>query len=515
MKTDKLKAMGDIAPEYVNSAAELKKKRRPFIGAAVAAAALIAVGLSAFLAARALRKDDTGEKTASSDPTTRPTETVSEAPTEAPSPAPAWPAFTPQPLDVPMIVPTMTLPDGVSASFASVPDTPNYPSSKFFDYRRMLASSAFYAGSSLTGFYNATTAQFLLSGEKDQNAVYSPLNVYMALAMAAETADGETREQLLDLLGAPDIGSLREQANKLFISNYFDNKALISLPAASLWIDNGACPYIKENTLKTLGEIYHASSFTGEMGDPEFTKLYRDWLNEQTHDLLKDQVNELELNSEDLMHILTTLYFKTSWANKFIEGTNTVETFRSPTGDEQVTFMHGGAESYYELNGFTMVHKGLNENTGVWFVLPDKGVSLEDVVKNGEALNAILTDPYDAQVQGAVVHLHMPKVDVESTLDLEKGLKNLGVTDCFDPSGANFSPLTDLEGVYISSVTHGARVIMNEDGVEAAAYTDIGYAGAAEPLRIVEFTLDRPFMFVITGMDGTPLFVGTVYHPGA
>lgn len=54
------------------------------------------------------------------------------------------------------------------------------------------------------GCFEALTAQFL-SGAGEENAVLSPVNIYMALAMLAELTDGESRAQLLDLIGAQNI----------------------------------------------------------------------------------------------------------------------------------------------------------------------------------------------------------------------------------------------------------------------------------------------------------------------
>ena len=34
-----------------------------------------------------------------------------------------------------------------------------------------------------------------------------------------------------------------------------------------------------------------------------------------------------------------------------------------------------------------------------------------------------------------------------------------------------------------------------------------------EEPETVDFTLDRPFLFVITGIDGAPLFAGVVNQP--
>ena len=59
---------------------------------------------------------------------------------------------------------------------------------------------------------------------------------------------------------------------------------------------------------------------------------------------------------------------------------------------------------------------------------------------------------------------------------------------------------------------HAARVKIDEEGCEAAAFTAIDTAEAAMPeeLPVVEMNLNRPFAFAISGADGLPLFVGTV-----
>ena len=65
----------------------------------------------------------------------------------------------------------------------------------------------------------------------------------------------------------------------------------------------------------------------------------------------------------------------------------------------------------------------------------------------------------------------------------------------------------------VTQVQHAARVKLDEEGCEAAAFTAIiAEATAAMPqeLPVVEMNLNRPFAFVITGVDGLPLFVGAV-----
>ncbi len=67
---------------------------------------------------------------------------------------------------------------------------------------------------------------------------------------------------------------------------------------------------------------------------------------------------------------------------------------------------------------------------------------------------------------------------------------------------------------YVSKAEHAARVTVDEEGVVAAAYTVLAMSGAAAPPEDeIDFVLDRPFLFVITGAHGLPLFVGVVNQP--
>ena len=59
-------------------------------------------------------------------------------------------------------------------------------------------------------FLRASTGTMLAQGG-GQNLVYSPLNVYMALSMLCECTDGNSRAQILTLLGQSDLASVRAQ----------------------------------------------------------------------------------------------------------------------------------------------------------------------------------------------------------------------------------------------------------------------------------------------------------------
>ena len=111
----------------------------------------------------------------------------------------------------------------------------------------------------IDGYYAAIMREVLPSGE--ENTVCSPINIYIAFAMLAEVSDGNTRQQVLDMLGAPDIETLRSSVSALWEGNYADTPVFKSLLANSLWL-NGKYTY-NDETLARLSEQYYASSFCG------------------------------------------------------------------------------------------------------------------------------------------------------------------------------------------------------------------------------------------------------------
>ena len=441
------------------------------------------------------------------------------------------------PTDDPAPAPTaQTAKPGYALALASYPEQARYPEETGFfgedgkfdeegydkvyeewmaDVKERHSAIRQYSGS-LDGFLDKSIREFM-SGTESGNAVYSPLNVYMALAMLAETAGGESRQQILALLGAPDIETLRMTAAALWRGNYIDDGAVKSLMANSLWLNEDV--KFVQPTLDLLAEEYYASSFAGRMGDPDFDKALQDWINENTGGLLKEQASGLHMDPETVMSIASTIYFKGRWAGEFNKNATEKDDFNLPDGGKlECDFMHkSAANDYYWGDDFAAVALGIEGSGSMWLILPDEGVTPESLIESGEATDFLLRNGDWGKQKHIIVNMAVPKFDVSSETDLVAGLKDLGVTDVFDASAADFSPSTgDLDGTCVTNIEHAARAKIDEEGVEAAAYTVITRCGGAmPPEEQVDFILDRPFIFAITGEDGLPLFVGIVNRPAA
>lgn len=364
------------------------------------------------------------------------------------------------------------------------------------------------------GFYRTTALEFL-SAAGDENLIYSPSNVYMALAMLAEMTDGQSRQQILDLLGAQDIAQLRKEANYLWSSNYCDDGVLTTVMANSVWLDESLS--YRQETMDLLSQEYYASSYYGQMGSEEYNVMLRYWLNEQTGNLLEDHVNELSFDPSTVMALASTIYFKGGWTDDFLKSNTKEAIFRSSTGDELVDFMYAEhMETVYWGDSYTAVEKGMDGGASMWLILPDEGKSVSDVLKDGQIFDMTSASASWKDQKKLTVHLAMPKFDVDSNISLVDPLINLGITDVFNPTRSDFTPMSDqLEGIYVSEAEHTARVVVDEEGCTAAAYTVLLTESAMEVSQdSIEFVLDRPFIFVISGCGDQPLFIGIVNQMG-
>ena len=338
-----------------------------------------------------------------------------------------------------------------------------------------------------------------------ENRVYSPISLYAALAMLTEVTDGGTKRQVMDLLAADDAETLRQQIKDLWIGVYTDDDQSVCRLANGAFLRENA--EVKQEAVDTLADWHFASTYRVPMGTEEADKAIAGWLNQNTGGLLSEETGNIRTDGNDLLRLYNTIYYKSSWRDAFESSRTREDVFTAANGAKQKTeFMHRTESgSYRKGDGYTAAPRSLNYGRMV-FVLPDEGVTPESLLQR-QGLLTELTGDYNA----AELVWSVPKFDVKSSTGLNEALRSLGVTDAFDMAEADFTPLTD-NGAFLSSAMQAARVKIDEEGVEAAAYTEIVCADSAmmEVPPTVEMDLDRPFLFVIFDNSNVPLFVGTV-----
>ena len=486
---DILRALGGVSPEFIADAAPKEKlrHRNPMLFRLVAALISVAILMGALFAAIIVPK------------------IVNE--TFVPTPSP----YGRYVLSLAKYPEMMQMPK--REDYAS--DDAYYDAK--YDWRRATAKQS---GSGLNGesvaqlypFFSEFTSEALKT-EKDENLVVSPLTMYMLLSMLAEMTDGETREQIFDVLNVSTIEELRTLASGVWNSTYCDNGGFKSVLANSVWLDESI--RFNRNVAHTLSEIYYASSFEGDFSKEKYVSEYCNWMNENTGNLFGISPENASVNVQTLMSIVSTLYFESAWRDdsSFNPNNNYNDVFHTNSGDVEATYMKRKLErNLFGSEYFYATYLELGSDGEMWIFLPDEEDSVEDVLSSEDFMN-LVTKGNGVECKEYEITLSLPKFDIASHDSAEKYLERLGITDIFG-SNADFSPVTD-SNVAVGEILQGTRLKIDEEGVVGGAYNEaIVWMGQHfPPDKKFEFVLNRPFVVAITTRANLPLFIGVVNDP--
>lgn len=364
----------------------------------------------------------------------------------------------------------------------------------------------------LYGFFESSMNR-VLAGDEGENQAFSPINLYMALSAVAELSGGD--EQVMAALNAPDLTVLRRRTAALWNSSSWD-KGNQSLLANSIWLDKELT--YNQAVMDTLARDHYTSVYQGDLGSRQTNRDIRNWLNNQTGRLLKDSTEGIGLDPDTVFALYSTIYYQAKWQEEFRSSANKDGVFHAPGGDVDCTYMNKKKLQgfYYWGTDFGAISLGLKDDCRMWLILPDEDKTVADVLAAGDyAKMALGSIPWEDS-KGMYINLSLPKFDIRDGGNLQKDLQVLGITNVFQPGQADFSGAMPgfRDPIWLDSVNQATRVAIDEKGVTAASYIEIPGAGAAEPpTEIIDFVLDRPFIFVITTGYRVPLFAGVVNEP--
>ncbi len=368
---------------------------------------------------------------------------------------------------------------------------------------------------------NSRLAPLLLKG--DENGCLSPLSLTLALGLLGQGAKGETQAQVLRLLGAESNAWLADQCGKFIRQSYAENDIRTLLLENSLWAADRLT--FDPEYLKTASEDFYTSLFRADFANPEAGEAISQWISENTKGLLQPK---LEFDADTVLALVNTLYFYEQWEDEFRAEDNTVEDFHLGDGSTmQTAYMHTHETlgRVYRGEKFTLASLALKEGDSMIFVLPDEGVDAGELLTDPE-LAAVLAGEKEEDFFAPQVDWSVPKFSMDSSFDLQKALKELGLTDAFDLEKADFTGLGSApEGpLYLSQARQDVHIGIDEQGVEAAAFTALAMAAGAAmpPDERIEMKLDRPFLFAVASStrvepadgDEYPMPVNTLLFAG-
>ncbi|XP_048265796.1 antichymotrypsin-2 [Bombus terrestris] len=349
------------------------------------------------------------------------------------------------------------------------------------------------------------------------NLITSPLSVSVVLAMAAFGARGNTKAQFRNVLHLPTSDSLATSGYQSLIdnlNNVKDNKLAVAnkvFVAASLNL---------KPSYKNLTEVYFRSSsqLVNFAQSREAANIINSWAEQNTNNLIKELITAEMLDDTTRLVLVNAIYFKGQWKIKFDPEltsdmpfhTSKVEVKNVPTMYRQDAYKYGELS---DLNAKFVVIPYKGDELSMIIILPNEIDGLSDVEKKLQ--NTSLTNIL-SQGDKEEVELWLPKFKVESMLELNDVLQEMGLTDAF--TTADFSEIADGENLYISDVIQKAYIEVNEEGSEAAAATGVVLTYYSYPSS-TPMQIDRPFYYAIyknqteSRGDIVTLFSGHVKDP--
>ncbi|HQC64445.1 MAG TPA: serpin family protein [Anaerolineaceae bacterium] len=355
--------------------------------------------------------------------------------------------------------------------------------------------------------------------DKEGNLIYSPFSIYQALLMTYAGAEGETAQQMMDVLGVTDNNEIHNVMNALKLTLQAEPtytiegmQPLIFNIANALWVQKDF--HFEQTFLDKLMANYAAGLALVDFNKPDEARdLINHWVEVRTNEKIKELIPTGMLNEMTRLVLTNAVYFKGAWTNRFDPARNTQEEFTSLDGAiSKVEMMNnsftGAAFVEKDYSVVSLPYEG--GNFAMMAVLPEDFASFQTTM-NADLLNEILEKLTESHT---MVHLTMPKFSFESSIDLGETLPAMGMSDAFDINNADFSGMTGGKDLYISDVVHQAFIDVNEDGTEAAAATMVSMAPTSMPGEAITLRLDRPFIYLIYNTQtNAVVFMGHVVAP--
>ena len=144
-------------------------------------------------------------------------------------------------------------------------------------------------------------------------------------------------------------------------------------------------------------------------------------------------------------------------------------------------------------------------------LLPDSKFGLQDLEE--KLAHVEVHELFRNEKRKRKVSIGLPKFTQETTLPLNEDLQKLGLKNMFS-NNADFSGITDEEGLKVSHVVQKAFIEVDEEGTVAAAATAAVLKTKSLPPKIPKFIADHPFIFYLRDKEsGILLFQGRVINP--
>lgn len=356
-----------------------------------------------------------------------------------------------------------------------------------------------------------------------ENKVFSPLSIATCFSMLYEGAKQSSKEELATLLGYDEYINHQEAIKNMLLNNAIKTtKPEVVLDIAqSFWVDEMFNNELNQDFVNILTEYYFAEAFQGILQSDKMHEALAQYINDKTN-------NFFDLTGEDfkdfggILWLLNTLYLKAVWADQFPARSNFESSFTNlDKSENNVTFMTNIIDgNYYAGQDYLISSYALEGGLKFNILLPNSDSDYQAVLADVDNVYNLLDFPKNSfSKTNAYITYKIPKFKMTSNYDLKEQFADLGVSKIFDPDESDLSDIftsAELKKLYVEKAIHQAGIDVNNEGIEAAAYTiiQITPTSVPQPENLLDFVVDRPFAYTVSDNNGLPLFMGLVTNLG-
>lgn len=337
--------------------------------------------------------------------------------------------------------------------------------------------------------------ELLRLNNKEENIIYSPYSLLIALSMLYEGADGNTKEELNKIISDEQIYNINNIDSVLSVLN-------------KMYIKNNINSIINANYKRSIKEKYNSDIELNELNDVSIINKY---IEDNTFGQIKDMLDEIRGN----LLLINTLAVDMEWPYKIYGNNVNAGLFNNVEASYVYGFKKHNA-SYYKDEDVTVLGLDLKQydnNIYETVIIQPDNFSLSEYINNinDDKLNNILNNLKSLRDDPRKVEIAVPKFSFEYNFNTLDTFSRLGL-DLINPNLSRISDLNDGINIF-----HKVNIDFSEAGLKAAAATVIelmvGSARITES-EILHITIDKPFLFLLREKtSNTILFMGTVYNP--
>lgn len=362
----------------------------------------------------------------------------------------------------------------------------------------------------ITSFGVPLLQNALQQAKKNENVLISPMSAWTVLCMVEGGADGETKKQMQEVLAVTE-GDYLTYAKKFTFLLPEQDGCKVHM-ANGIWYKNVPYLHVEDYFLQYNKTFFDAAAYKAPFNKSTLNNI-NDWVEENTNGMIPGILKEIK--EEDVIYLVNALSFDAKWSTIYKENQIARDIFTTENGIEKVVTVMNCEENVYledeKTTGF-MKYYGDGQYAFV-ALLPKEGMTVAEYVESltAEGLRTLFQNKSNTKVSTM-----LPKFSVDYDFNMNEILKQMGMTDAFSNTDADFSKMatSDAGNIYISSVDQKCFIVVDESGTKAGAATAVAMANRAMAIEKPKVVLlNRPFVYMIVECDQyEPLFMGTIMN---